>query len=321
MTHKKPSRTALGSAPDAAAVAALPVAAASAAGPGSAAALPHKVRPFEYLEKVAQRKTAGAPSAKDGALVAAPCCSPNVRILALVALLFGTITSVQFVAALIANSNALLVDCICMAVDTLSFCGNIVGEWITEGGWLGGGDGGGGDSGSETAGLLAGGGGGERSLAIGQLVGSGFSLLALVGFASWFLVKAAFDIADLDEAADDVNPWIVFGFACAGLVFDASSLVAFRVWGDPANADSGEKLNMGSALLHVLADSLRSIVTLVESLLIFRFPDTSSALFDAWATLVVAGLVIAAAVPPFVAWGVALCCGAKPEKHAYEPLP
>ena len=60
--------------------------------------------------------------------------------------------------------------------------------------------------------------------------------------------------------------------------------------------------------------------------MIFQFPDVSSALFDAWATVVVAALVIVAAAPPLVACVAALACGIKgaaggKARNDYEPLP
>ena len=85
-----------------------------------------------------------------------------------------------------------------------------------------------------------------------------------------------------------------------------------------------ESLNMGSALMHVLSDSLRSITTLIEALLIFLLAeegDGSSALFDAWATLVVAGLVIVATVPPLGAWVCSLRNMRWDNQTVYEPLP
>ena len=39
-----------------------------------------------------------------------------------------------------------------------------------------------------------------------------------------------------------------------------------------SNSSAAEKLNMGSAFMHVLSDSLRSLTTLVEAILILTFP-------------------------------------------------
>jgi Co/Zn/Cd efflux system component len=282
----------------------------------SARERPHRVRPFDYLQQVAtvvadgqpkdERRPWHGPDYGHG-----PCCSKNVQILAVAAVLFGAITSAQFFAAAIANSNALLVDAVCMAVDTATFLGNIL---------------------AECTGHRSADGASEPTWA--ELIGAGFSLWVLVGISAYFLAESALGIITQDDDGEEVDPFIVFGFAVGGLVFDAMSLAAFLSWGgkgilglgggdgEQQQGQQGEKLNMGSALMHVLADSLRSITTLVESLLIFYFPEVSSALFDSWATLVVAGLVIVAAGPPLVSWArssLALCRG----RHAaaYEPLP
>jgi len=52
----------------------------------------------------------------------------NIKILLVCGLLFATITSAQFVAAFVSNSNALLVDCYSMLVDTMSYGINLVAE-------------------------------------------------------------------------------------------------------------------------------------------------------------------------------------------------
>ena len=103
-----------------------------------------------------------------------------------------------------------------------------------------------------------------------------------------------------------VDPRIVFAFALFGLLFDAGSLLAFKHYGQKfsllvgADVESGERgveakaeaLNMSSALLHVLSDCLRSITTLVESILIFAYPATPSYIFDGYATLIVTASIM-----------------------------
>ena len=306
---------------------------------------PDSVRPFGRLGELAlakQQQVRGLhsfPDYNDGAahgVAYGDCredCTKNVQILAVAAVLFGTITVVQFIAALVANSNALLVDCACMAVDTLSFCGNIYAECRTnrgrrrsgvsidvsagvgvgsddKGGKLGTTDDPASRNGSNDGGFV-------------QLIASGFSLLVLLGVSAWFFAEAIVDIVDPDEAGGEVDPWIVFSFALLGLIFDASSLLAFYCWGSSLLGElDPETLNMGSALMHVLSDSLRSVTTLVESLLIFGFPSVSSNLFDAWATLIVAGLVIVATAPPCGAISVSLVEWISQERRGggYEQL-
>jgi hypothetical protein len=65
---------------------------------------------------------------------------------------------------------------------------------------------------------------------------------------------------------------------------------------------AAEGLNMGSALLHVLSDSLRSATTLVEAILILSYPEVPSSAFDAWATLAVTATILAALAKPVADW-------------------
>jgi Co/Zn/Cd efflux system component len=126
------------------------------------------------------------------------------------AVLFGLITAVQFVAALAANSMALLADCVCMAVDTLSYVGNIVAECAGEV-----------DPADAVAVLRQG----------RQRVGAaGASLGLLLGFTIYFMAEALVTIVGGEGDGEDVDPYIVLGFALAGLLFDAVSLAAFRCW-------------------------------------------------------------------------------------------
>merc|ERR1719243_258098 len=55
-------------------------------------------------------------------------CTPNIRALGVSAFLFTLITVIQYFAAVIANSQALKMDCISMAVDAFTYMGNIVVE-------------------------------------------------------------------------------------------------------------------------------------------------------------------------------------------------
>eukprot|EP00913_Durusdinium_trenchii_P013696 g12859.t1 len=52
-----------------------------------------------------------------------PRCTPEVKALTISFLLFGLITVVQVFAAQIAHSRALLMDCISMGVDSLTYLG------------------------------------------------------------------------------------------------------------------------------------------------------------------------------------------------------
>eukprot|EP01052_Picozoa_sp_SAG31_P036013 SAG31_NODE_4430_length_3236_cov_2.591011_1_plen_400_part_00 len=276
---------------------------------------PPSVQPFRQLgdefAAAAASAAASAASAANSDRRATACCSPNVRILCVAAVLFGTITLVQFVAALAANSMALLADCVCMAVDTLSYVGNIAAECAGE---------------VDAANVTA-----IRRREWQRVAAAGVSLALLLGFTVYFLVEAVRAIGTEDDG-EEVDPYIVLAFAIAGLLFDAASLAAFRCMQRVQPVDGGEEteivpaiavgtsspsvpavsamppkqaaegLNMVSALLHVLSDSLRSAATLCEAILILGFPNVPSSAFDAWATVAVTTVILIALGGPSVGW-------------------
>ena len=55
-------------------------------------------------------------------------CTGNVMVLILSIALFSTITVIQFIAAWIVGSKALMADCASMLIDALSYCGNLLAE-------------------------------------------------------------------------------------------------------------------------------------------------------------------------------------------------
>ena len=138
------------------------------------------------------------------------------------------------------------------------------------------------------------------------------------------------------EGVEEVDPYIVFAFAVAGLVLDCTTFAAFHVWGrspqrsvgspsrssgnGPGKAgrddlsDEGEEeeegslgsasssqLNMCSAFLHVLADCLRSATTLCEAILIGVY-DFDSERTDAIASLVVSATILVGCAVAAVLW-------------------
>jgi Co/Zn/Cd efflux system component len=286
------------------------------------------------------------------------CCfggvlTPNAKILLVSMSFFTTITIAQVFAAIAANSNALMADCVSMGVDALSYSFNIVSEaWPSAD---------------------------KRKQERNQLAGAIISLGLLLGFTLSFMLEAIGTISDADgmdtsccdkswkEDVDDpaacrplgvnqtdaqnktsvvgglclsavnqfnqdapawenekvclkpklhdgssacewtgVDPRIVCCFALFGLLFDLGSLWAFKHWGqkmshlvgvDVAEGEEAaqkktEQLNMSSALLHVLSDCMRSTTTLIESILIFVYPNTPSYIFDGWATLLVTASIM-----------------------------
>ena len=257
------------------------------------------------------------------------CCfggklTPNSKVLLVAMGFFSTITFAQVFAALAANSQALLVDCISMGIDAASYGCNVISEaWPNPD---------------------------KRLAERNQLVTAGISFALLIGFTLSFMLEAI-DTIRSDGGTDDsccdfgagedeclvqnsgcgnytdskeqctqslsadstnkcvwngVDAYIVFAFALFGLLFDLGSLLAFRKWGQSfsvlVGGEDAEALNMSSALMHVLSDCLRSTTTLVESLLIFADTDIPSYVLDGWATLLVTASILFGAVRSVYKW-------------------
>eukprot|EP00931_Biecheleriopsis_adriatica_P027269 TRINITY_DN16426_c0_g1_i1.p1 TRINITY_DN16426_c0_g1~~TRINITY_DN16426_c0_g1_i1.p1 ORF type:complete len:355 (+),score=71.50 TRINITY_DN16426_c0_g1_i1:57-1067(+) len=220
----------------------------------------HSLRP-EGVRAVARLLTADTVDKK-------AWVTPNIKALIVTSFLFALITVAQVFAAQAAHSQALLMDCISMGVDALTYMGNIVVECCKRNG-------------------------GEAKGA--QLVCCAISLGFLLYFTytaaqeSWGTVQICRGQATSDGSDDDVNGWIVLGFALGGVVFDLLSLWAFH----RSNKKTGEgrHLNMFTALLHVGADFLRSTSTTVMSLLILTDAFDSTCL-DAYTSLCIGATII-----------------------------
>ena len=251
-------------------------------------------------------------------------CNGQVKILSVAIALFLSITGVQFFFALYAHSNALLVDCASMLVDSLTYVGNLWGACAA-------GDerdrGGGGD------------GGGTRD----ALAMACASIVVLYGITAWGLVGAIESLLDPD-VEDDLEPKIVLAFGVFGLAFDGVALVAFRYWGDEEDDDdlacddfgttgvmlrgwdaasdddddddddgsgggggrpgpgddarlggiarSADEMNMCSAFSHVLADAVRSLTSIGLGLAVLLDPSLNGARWDACATIVITSTIL-----------------------------
>jgi len=116
---------------------------------------------------------------------------------------------------------------------------------------------------------------------------------------SWGTIMVCRGYSEADEAEDDVNGWITLGFALGGVGFDAMCLISFH----KSNKKTGSvrHVNMLSALLHVGADCLRSVSTLIMSLLILVGHMDSSCL-DAYTSMVIGVSIIGGALFGFVKW-------------------
>jgi len=175
--------------------------------------------------------------------------------------LFAVNTAVQFVAAIIANSLALLGDSGSMGVDTLSYAANLYAECVE-----------------------------SEKQRRNQLIASLLSIVVLLSVTGFVIYSSIVILLCDDLGDDDINPYIVFAFALGGLLFDFVGLCA--LWrGKKEQSTAASDLNLHSVGMHVISDLMRSTTTLVESILIwfFNFEGTGT---DAVAALIVSALIL-----------------------------
>jgi Co/Zn/Cd efflux system component len=141
-----------------------------------------------------------------------------------------------------------------------------------------------------------------------------------------------------EKEEDEVNAYIVLGFALGGLLFEFISLWAYKHYSTEApkeasahpghphhhhledhplqhrhkstegpNDHEGTNVNMLSALMHVFSDLLRSTTTFVESIVLFQYPDVNSAVVDGWAALIVCSLIALGAIWSLGLWVGEVC--------------
>lgn len=209
-----------------------------------------------------------------------PRWTPNIRALAVSGFLVTVVTAAQFVASGVAQSRALQMDCISSTVDVFTYFGNIFVECRKRDG---------------------------ATHVISQLVIVFFSLglltsftvsamIGSVGIESQCQAKGQFP---MEEGSDDVNGWITFSFAMANGAFDLVCMTMF--YQSSKNSATGRSVNMLSALLHVGADFLRALSTLVMSLLIFG-TDFDSTCLDAYTSILIGATILAGATVGFFKW-------------------
>ena len=230
-----------------------------------------------------------------GTTTKAPCCGISGNALSLItaATLFTVITAVQYVFGIIANSLALQADCMSMGVDALSYLGSLFVEC------------------RQSANPYD-----KRSMELGMAAVSYFLLLY---FTIDFIMEGVETVTATDEGGDDVNGYIVLGFALGGLLFDGISLLVFQQFGEHAGAEDagvvqeshdnltcGINVNMCAALLHVMSDLLRSSTTLVESIVILLVPSVSSSKADGFSALIVCSIIALGTLGALVTWARAL---------------
>lgn len=208
--------------------------------------------------------------------------SPNSRVLIVAIVLFALITTAQFAAALAANSNALLVDCASMLVDTMSYIFNLITEC----------------SASENE---------KRTMRRG-LISSFLSIVVLCGITAWGLAGSLEILLQKGSVPDTLEPVLVVIFGVLGLAVDVVAMAAFKVWGfqleesHTSETESSSFVNMCSAFAHVLADSIRSITSVILGLVVIYDDSVNGSVCDAIATLVVASTIIVGTVPLVAKW-------------------
>lgn len=225
-------------------------------------------------------------------------CSGNSKILTVVIILFGSITAAQFVASLAAGSDALLVDCGSMLVDTCTYALNLCAE--------------------------------KRRGQVMDLSASGISILVLLIVSMSGLVDAIEDLRHPHEK-EQLSPEIVLIFGSIGVCFDLISFWGFYRWGlhsiltgygegspmaspmavndamSPSSRIIGStSMNMRSAFMHVGADLLRSMVTVLEGLLVI-FGHCEGKSTDSLASVVVSITILCGVAAGVLAWSRQAC--------------
>lgn len=201
-------------------------------------------------------------------------CTGNMRVLALTSLLFTTLTVAQTFGAIMANSSALLADCIAGYVASGTSFVNMLAE-IRKG---------------------------TRCHRWSQLIVPALSLSLLIYFTVAAMMEALVTLGPREVEDDDesVNPFIVIVFSIWGILSDSASLAAFVINLKRGGQDA--EVNMLAVFVHVAADLARSGTMLVESILLFRF-DWNEAVVDAWACIVVSVCILIAAAYGIYEWG------------------
>lgn len=208
---------------------------------------------FAVTREVTERTSASASSGTR--------MTPAISALIITSCLFTFITIAQIIGAQIAHSKALLMDCISMGVDALTYMGNIVVECRKRDG---------------------------APHNCSQLVVCAFSLSLLLFFTfdasreSYATAQMCWRATASSEDGDDVNGWITFAYGAGGVIFDIISLWAFH----RSSRKEGQSVNMFTAFLHVAADFLRSGATVTMSLLILLGGFDSTCL-DAYTSLLI----------------------------------
>jgi Co/Zn/Cd efflux system component len=186
----------------------------------------------------------------------------------------------QMIAATIANSLSLFSDSGSMLVDSFAYGMNILMERRKN------------RIGIEAARLR-------------EVYTSIFSVLLLVGVTLFAFIDATIRLkrSDKKESKETVNGKIVFGFAFGNLVIDIVMCVNYcfqlrhrrrLTLKDQVMSETKEQLNMVSAFVHLFADTLRTLTSMVAGVL-EETTDGNAISIDAIATFVVCCAILVAA--------------------------
>jgi Co/Zn/Cd efflux system component len=205
-------------------------------------------------------------------LEANQCCTGNMKVLALSFLLFSVITIAQTFAGIAAHSQALLVDCVSMGVDAGTYFLNMFVETQRRKSY-------------------------HRYL---EVLVAAVSLSVLIFFTLDLFMESLATVQHPDDGSDDddVNAYIILAFSVWGILFDTISVFAFMR--NRASSEDATEMNIWSAFMHVAADFLRSLTTFVASIIILTL-DVDGKMVDAWASLVVAGIILLGAAGGVIA--------------------
>jgi len=186
----------------------------------------------------------------------------------------------QYYAAVVAKSMALRMDCVSMAVDALTYMGNIFVECRKRGG--------------------------HSEQMCSQLTVCAISLGCLVYFTfaageeAWEIARACQGYGEpMNEEGEDVNGWITLAFGLCGFMFDLIALWYFQRSGK--KGEGQQAFNMFTAFLHVAADFLRSGSTVIMSLLIL-FGGYDSMCLDSYTSLLIGAMILAGASVGIYQW-------------------
>jgi len=190
-------------------------------------------------------------------------------------------TIVQLNESIVIGSIAMINDADDMTADVVGYAMNLYAEWYGQ------------QPGKS-----------QRSRLKLEVASATFTTCATLGLSTWIIYDAAKRLEEPSDEDMKLGGWIV-GFASVGLVFNIVSLGLFYFHGLPmqCSGDKGE-LNLLSAALHLLGDTMRMIVILGSGLYILISGTQKSEEVDAWCAMSVSIMSMILTIP--VIYGIVL---------------